>query len=243
MKPEREFIMREKRRWYTQGIRDGLPIGLGYLAVSFSFGLMAAKYLTVGEAVMMSALNLTSAGQFSGLRLIITGGGYLEMVLSQLIINLRYCLMSFTLSQKVAPGLPSAHRMAMAFGNTDEVFALAAARDAPLSPFYVYGMMSMAIPGWVLGTLLGAAAGSILPPSALSALGIALYAMFCAIVIPPASRSEPLLLLIILAMAASLLMSAAPFLARISEGMRVILLTVVLSALAAWLRPIGEERS
>lgn len=235
--------MQEKRSWYLKGVRDGLPIGLGYLAVSFSFGLMAARELTVGEAVMMSALNLTSAGQFSGLQLIMTGGGYWELALSQLIINLRYCLMSFTLSQKVSSRLPLVHRMAMAFGNTDEVFALAAAQEAPLSPLYVYGMMSMAIPGWVLGTLLGAAAGAVLPASVLSALGIALYAMFCAIVIPPAKNSRPLLLLIISAMAASLFFAAMPLLSQISDGMRVILLTVILSALAAWLRPIREERS
>ena len=234
--------MGSRSSWYQQGIRHGLPIGLGYLAVSFSFGLMAAKALTVGEAVMMSALNLTSAGQFSALQLILAGSGYWELALSQLIINLRYCLMSFTLSQKLDPRTSMAHRMLMAFGNTDEVFALSAAAEEPLSPYYVYGMMSMAIPGWVLGTLLGAAAGSVLPASVLSALGIALYAMFCAIVIPPAAQSPTLLVVVILSMAASLLFSALPLLAQISEGMRVILLTVLISAAAAYFRPIREEK-
>ena len=235
--------MSEKLGWYRKGIRDGLPIGLGYLAVSFSFGLMAAKAMTVGQAMMMSSLNLTSAGQFSALQLLLSGGGYWELALSQLIINLRYCLMSFTLSQRVDPDLSLAHRMGIAFGNTDEIFALSASAETPLRPSYVYGMMSMAVPGWTLGTLLGAAAGSVLPSAVLSALGVTLYAMFCAIVIPPAAKDRSLFLVVILSMAASLFFAAAPGLRSISGGMRVIVLTVVISALVAVFRPVREDRA
>ncbi len=236
--------MKDKRKHFFRGCRDGIPVGLGYLAVSFSFGILALKNgLQVHEAVLMSLLNLTSAGQFASLSVIAAGGSYLELALSQAIINLRYCLMSASLSQKVDRKAPVFHRYIMAFGTTDEVFALSAAAEGPLSPFYTYGLMAMAIPGWTLGTLLGAAAGSILPPRALSALGVALYAMFCAIIIPPAKKNRVLLLIIVISMAASTVFAFAPLLRDISGGTRVILLTVVIAAAAAYLAPIREERA
>ena len=229
------------RQW-AKGCRDGIPIGLGYLAVSFSFGIMALKSgLTVGQAVLISALNLTSAGQFASLAVISAAGSYLELALSQLVINLRYCLMSTSLSQKVDQTVPFIHRFFMAFGVTDEIFALSASVEGPLSPFYTYGQMSVAIPGWTLGTLLGAVAGNILPARALSALGVALYAMFCAIIIPPARKSPVLMMVILASMGASVLFSVTPVLRDISSGTRVILLTVALSALAAWLKPVGRK--
>ena len=230
------------KQFFKKGLRDGIPIGLGYLAVSFSFGIMAIKAgLTPGQAVMMSALNLTSAGQFASLSVIAASGSYLELALSQLVINLRYCLMSCSLSQKIDRTVPFFHRFFVAYGNTDEVFALSSAVEGPLSPFYVYGMILVAFGGWTLGTLLGAVAGNVLPARVLSALGVALYAMFCAIIIPPARKSKVLPWLILLSMAASLLFAAAPLLREISSGTRVILLTVGISAAAAWLAPVKEE--
>ena len=224
------------------GLQDGIPVGLGYAAVSFSFGIMAREAgLTTGQAVLMSALNLTSAGQFAALSVIASAGSYIELALSQFIINLRYCLMSCSLSQKLERDAPFYHRFFVAFGNTDEVFALSSAKQGALSPFYAYGLMGMAIPGWTLGTLLGAIAGNILPARMLSALGIALYAMFCAIIIPPAKSSRVLRLVILSAMAASLIFAVTPLLREISLGLRVILLTVAVAALAAWLAPIEEE--
>ena len=133
------------------------------------------------------------------------------------------------------------HRFFMAFGTTDEVFALSSAVQGPLPPVYTYGLMSAAIPGWTLGTLLGAAAGSVLPHRVLSALGVALYAMFCAIIIPPARKSRVLLGIVVLSMAASWAFSAAPMLREISAGTRVILLTVAIAALAARFSPVGED--
>ncbi len=234
--------MGERKKQLLQGLRDGIPIGLGYLAVSFSFGILARKAgLTTFQAVMMSALNLTSAGQFASLAIIEGAGSYLELALSQLIINLRYCLMSCSLSQKVDQKAPFFHRFLMAYGNTDEVFALSSAVKGPLSPFYSYGLIFMAMPGWSLGTLLGAAAGSILPERMLSALGVALYGMFCAIIIPPARQDRVLRAIILLSMAASLLFAVVPVLKDISSGMRVILLTVGISAAAAIFCPVKEE--
>lgn len=237
-----EIHMGERKKQLLQGLRDGIPIGLGYLAVSFSFGILARKAgLTTFQAVMMSALNLTSAGQFASLAIIEGAGSYLELALSQLIINLRYCLMSCSLSQKVDQKAPFFHRFLMAYGNTDEVFALSSAVKGPLSPFYSYGLIFMAMPGWSLGTLLGAAAGSILPERMLSALGVALYGMFCAIIIPPARQDRVLRAIILLSMAASLLFAVVPVLKDISSGMRVILLTVGISAAAAIFCPVKEE--
>lgn len=235
-------MVNERFRQWLQGCRDGIPIGLGYLAVSFSFGIMALKSgLTVGQAVMISALNLTSAGQFASLGVISAGGSYLELALSQLVINLRYCLMSASLSQKVDRKEPFFHRFIMAFGVTDEIFALSASVKGPLSPYYTYGQMSVAIPGWTLGTLLGAVAGNILPPRVLSALGVALYAMFCAIIIPPARKSRILKAVILAAMVMSVIFTYTPVLKDISSGTRVIVLTVCLAALAAWIKPVEEE--
>lgn len=234
--------MDKKGKWYKKGLKDGLPVGLGYLAVSFSFGIQALKAnLTWPQAVMMSMLNLTSAGQFAALDTITTMGTYVEMALSQLIINLRYCLMSSSLSQKIGENTPFFHRFFMAFGNTDEVFALSAAQDKPLSPYYSYGLMSMAIPGWTLGTLLGGIAGNILPDRVLSALGVALYGMFCAIIIPPAKKSRILSAVIIIAMLASTIFTFAPLLRDIPSGIRVIILTVSIAGIAAWVAPMKEE--
>lgn len=229
------------REW-ARGCKNGIPIGLGYLAVSFSFGILALRSgLTVGQSVLISALNLTSAGQFASLSVIAASGSYIELALSQLIINLRYCLMSASLSQKVDRGAPFFHRFFMAFGVTDEIFALSVSTHGPLSPYYTYGQMSVAIPGWTLGTLFGAVAGNVLPPRVLSALGVALYAMFCAIIIPPARKSKVLAVIILCAMGASVAFTFAPLLRDISSGTRVIILTVAIAALAAWLRPVKEE--
>lgn len=235
--------MNPNAKMFVKGCRDGIPIGLGYLAVSFSFGILALRAgLTVGQAVLMSALNLTSAGQFASLAVISASGSYIELALSQAIINLRYCLMSASLSQKVDRNKPFWHRFLMAFGVTDEVFALSVSVEGPLSPFYTYGQMAVAIPGWTVGTLLGAVAGNILPARVLSALGVALYAMFCAIILPPAKKNKVLVWVILIAMASSAVFAFAPYLKDISSGTRVILLTVLIAAGAAYLRPIGEEK-
>ena len=166
----------------------------------------------------------------------------MALAVSQLVINLRYSLMSATLSQKVDKRFPFFHRFLMAFGNSDEVFALSASVKGPLSPYYTYGLMSVAIPGWTVGTLLGAVAGSVLPDRVLSALGVALYGMFCAIIIPPAKKNPVLMMIIIVSMLVSALFTYAPFLEQIAPGTRIILLTILISSIAAYFRPIKEDR-
>ena len=234
--------MTARRALFFRGMKDGLPICLGYLAVSFSFGINArAAQLTVDQAVLMSLLNLTSAGQFAALTVIAEGSGYLVLALNQLVINLRYCLMSCSLSQKIDSKAPFFHRFFVAFGNTDEVFALSMAQEEAVSPFFSYGVILVAVAGWAGGTLLGAAAGSILPPKVLEALGVALYGMFIAIIVPPATESRVLQGLILCGMALSALFTFAPLLREIDSGIRIILLTVALAAGAALIRPVKEE--
>lgn len=227
---------------FKRGVKDGIPIGLGYLAVSFTFGMMAVSGgLSIWQAVLISLTNLTSAGQFAGLDIIIMGGSYWEMALTQLIINLRYCLMSFSLAQKLRRDVPWAHRYAVAFGVTDEIFGVSASQPGKVSPYYNYGAMSMAIPGWVLGTLAGAISGSLLPDFVISALSVAIYGMFLAIIIPPAKTNKAVLGVVIGAMAVSSLFAVVPILKNISSGFVIIITTVLVAGTAAILCPVKEE--
>lgn len=170
---------------FSRGVRDGIPIALGYISVSFTFGMMAVSQgLPVWFAVAVSMTNLTSAGQFAGLSLIVSGASLLEMALTQLTINLRYALMSLSLTQKLDSSVTLADRFWISFGNTDEIFAVASGQNGPVGKKYFLGLMSTPYCGWALGTLLGAAAGNILPSPVRDALGIAIYGMFLAIIVP-----------------------------------------------------------
>ncbi len=229
---------------FRRGLRDGVPIGLGYFAVSFTFGIMAVSGgLSIWQSVLISLTNLTSAGQFAGLEIIIAGGAYWEMVLTEFIINLRYCLMSFSLSQKLKPGTGIAHRLVMAFGITDEIFGVSASQQGKISPWYNYGAMCMGIPGWTLGTLIGALFGNFLPPFLISALSVAIYGMFLAVIIPPAKTNRAVLFVVIGAMALSCLFAAVPVLKNVSTGFVIIIVTVVTAAIAAVIAPVKEEEA
>lgn len=227
---------------FRKGLRDGIPIGLGYLAVSFAFGMMAAEGgIPVLEATLISAMNVTSAGQFAGLEIILTGGTVLEMMLTQLVINLRYSLMSVSLSQKLDRSVKFGHRFLIACGVTDEIFGIASTQHGKIKASYVYGAMCVAIPGWVCGTALGAAAGSVLPGFLRSALSVAIYGMFLAIIIPPAKKDRAVLFVVLLAMGISCAFTFLPVLNRVSTGFVIIITAVLVSALAAILRPIPTE--
>ena len=230
--------------WFRRGLKDGLPIALGYLAVSFSLGIAAKNAgMTAWQTTLMSLTNNTSAGEFAALSVIGAGAPYLEMAVTQLIINLRYLLMSAALSQKLDPGLPLIHRLLVGFEVTDEVFGVSIAVDGRLNPYYTYGMMCMAIPGWALGSCLGVVMGNALPARIVSALSLALYAMFLAIIVPPARKSRVLAGVILVAMAASLACSLLPVLRGISSGMRIIILTVVIAGAAAHFFPIKVDEN
>lgn len=232
-----------KKESFKKGITDGIPIALGYLAVSFTFGIMAVKGgLTIWQAVLLSLTNLTSAGQFAGLDIIIAGGSLWEMALTQLIINLRYCLMSFSLSQKLRRDEPWGHRYAVAFGVTDEIFGVSASQQGKVSAYYNYGAMCVAIPGWTIGTLLGAISGSLLPDFIMSALGVAIYGMFLAIIVPPSKTNKAVLAVVLGAMTVSALFTWIPVLSKVSSGFVIIITTILVAGLAAWLCPVTEEK-
>lgn len=230
------------RAQFKQGLHDGVPIALGYFAVSFTFGMMAVSGgLTAGQAVLISLTNLTSAGQFAGLDIILAYGSLWEMALTQLIINLRYCLMSFSLSQKLERGISLPHRFLVAFGITDEIFGVSAARQGRLSPWYNYGAMCVAIPGWTLGTLVGGISGGLLPDFLVSALSVAIYGMFLAVIVPPAKKNRPVLFVVLGSMAVSSLFAAVPPLQKVSSGFVIIITTLAAAGTAAYFCPIKEE--
>lgn len=228
---------------YTLGIRRGLPVGLGYFSVSFGFGAMAvSKGLSVAQATLISASNLTSAGQFAGLTTIVENSSLWMMILTQLIINSRYALMSLALSQKMGQQIGLLPRLLIAFFNTDEVFALAMAREHTLTVPFLYGLGLLPMAGWVSGTLFGALAGSILPLSIRTALGVMLYGMFIAIIIPPAKKERPVALAALLALILSSLFAWVPALQKAPKGTPIVICTVAAAALCAWLFPVEEEK-
>lgn len=227
---------------YRRGLLHGLPIALGYISVSFAFGIQATSLgLSPLQATLISLTNMTSAGQLAGLQLMATGAPLMEMALTQLTINLRYALMSLSLSQKLDGTMNTLHRLLLSFGNTDEVFAVASQQPGKIGRAYLYGLTNGPWLGWTLGTLLGALAGSVLPESVTNALGIAIYGMFIAIVLPPFRRQKEVRAVVIIAVALSCLMTLLPVLSFISDGFRIILCAVVASALGAWLMPQPEE--
>ena len=227
---------------FSRGFKDGVPIGLGYLSVAFTFGIMAVRGgLSIAQAALISMTNVTSAGQLAGLELMIASAPLFEMALTQLVINLRYALMSLSLSQKMDSSMTVPRRMIFAFCNTDEVFAVASGQPGAVGRAYLTGLTVAPYFGWALGTLLGAAAGSLLPELILNALGVAIYGMFIAIIIPPARKSRSVRAAVILAALLACVMRYTPCLKNISGGFAVILCAVPVSAFCAKMFPIREE--
>lgn len=234
--------MKTQPNTYRAGFRDGVPIALGYLSVSFSLGLFAASQgIPVLWVLLISMTNLTSAGQKAGIGVILNHGSLIEMALTQLTINSRYSLMSLSLSQKLEQGFTFPHRLLASFGVTDEIFAVAASKPHMLKPVYMYGLITLPYLGWTLGTLLGAAAGNILPDIVVSSLGIALYGMFIAIVVPPAKKNPKLLAVVLPALAISCIIYYLPIFDFISEGFSIIISTVIAALIGALMFPIPTE--
>lgn len=228
---------------FKRGLKDGLPICLGYFSVSMAFGLTAVKAgIPLWAAVLISFSNLTSAGQFAGINIIIANGTVLELIISTLIINIRYFLMSLSVSQKVHEEFNIPKRLIASYGMTDEVFAVSMQRTGELRFPYMVGLIILPLLGWTLGTLTGAVATDVLPAVISDAMGIALYGMFIAIIIPPARENRKVFLVILMAIAASLCFTYIPILKKVSGGWSIIIITVVISALAAWIFPIKEDR-
>ncbi len=226
---------------YKKGLKDGLPIGLGYLAVSFAFGVAASKGMHFLYATLMSSTNLTSAGQFAGTTVILAAGTVFELLLTQVLINARYFLMGMSLSQKLDGKFGLLHRFVCAFGITDEIFAVAVSQRQPLTKRYFYGLILLPWVGWTTGTLLGAVSGDLLPTIVVSALSIALYAMFIAIVIPPAMKNVKLFLVMGIAVLLSVAFYYLPGLSKVSTGIAYVVCALVASVVGAILFPIKEE--
>ena len=227
---------------YKDGVRTGIPVGLGYFSVSFGFGAMAvAQGISALNATLISATNLTSAGQFAGLTLIVAMGTLLEMIVTQLVINSRYSLMSIALAQRMGERISFVPRLFIAFFNTDEIFALAMARPKPLTVPFMLGLGTLPFFGWTGGTLMGALAGSVLPADIRAALGVMLYGMFIAIVVPPARQEKPVFITLILALILSCLFAWLPVLKQVSAGISIVICTAVAAGICAALFPIAEE--
>ncbi len=228
---------------YREGLRDGIPIALGYFAVSFSLGIAAKKAgLDAFQGFLASILNNASAGEYAGFLLIGANASYLEMALITLITNARYLLMSFALAQRISPKTGLLHRLLMGLAVTDEIFGISIAREGATSPPYHYGAMTVAMPAWAIGTSLGILAGNILPARVVSALSVALYGMFLAIIIPPARKNRVIALLVGIGFLSSGLFHYLPLLNTLSEGSRTIILTLLISALGAFLFPVKVEK-
>lgn len=226
---------------FKRGLRDGIPIFLGYLSVSFSFGIAAvSKSLPVWSVILTSLTNLTSAGQLAGVSLIAAFAGIGELALTQLIINMRYALMSLSLSQHVDKSMTTGHRLLCAFFITDENFALCRAQEKPVSNRYMYGVGLIAAFGWCLGTALGALAGGILPASVCIALNPALYAMFIAIVLPQAKKERAVAWVAGISAVLHCFVRLTPGLRNLSSGFALILCAVAAACLGAWLFPKKE---
>ena len=249
-KKENTQIMEEKfsekkgnKFWYLKGLRDGIPIAMGYFAVSFTLGItMKNTGITPLQGAIMSMTMLASAGQYAAITVIAAGSGYLEMVITTLIVNLRYLLMSCALSQKVDSKTGMGHRLAMSYCITDEIFGAASLVEEKLNPFYSYGMVTVACPGWTIGTFLGVALGTILPERLSNAMGVALYGMFLAVIIPPARKDKVIACVVVLSMAASCVFSIVPGLKEISSGFRIIILTLIIAGIAAYVKPIAQTQ-
>ncbi len=228
--------------WFLKGMRDGIPIALGYFAVSITLGIAAAKAgMTAGQATLTSLLINASAGEFIGFTLIAQNAGYFEVFIMEAVANARYLLMSCALSQKLDKSVNLPKRLLLGFNVTDEIFGICVGVKGKLNPFYAYGADAVAMPGWALGTLVGALLGAVLPLRVMSALSVALYGMFVAIFIPPARENKVVLGTVIIGVLLSFIMSCVPLFKIIPEGIRIILLTVLISLGAAIMFPVKED--
>lgn len=234
--------MNRNRNAFNNGILDGFPIALGYFAVAFSLGIVARSAgLNPFQGFLSSILNHASAGEYAEFTVIMANAPYFEMAFVILVTNIRYLLMSCALSQRFTPDTSLFHRLLVGFGITDEIFGISIGRAGSLNPWYNYGAMAIALPSWAAGTAMGIIAGNILPSSAVSALSVALYGMFLAVIVP-ASRTDKIVGgVVITSFLVSFAVSKIPALANLSDSLKISLLTVLLSGIAAVLFPVKED--
>lgn len=235
-------MKKENVYWLKKGLKDAVPIGLGYFAVAFSVGVLAkTAQMSSMEAALMSAGMVASAGEVAALQLIMTKAGAIEMIMTTLIVNLRYFLMGASLSQKVSEKTKIRHRFFMSYCITDEIFGISSAIEGELNPFYTYGAALTAVPCWTLGTVLGNVFVNLVPVLVEKSLTVAIYGMFIAIIIPASKKSKEIGLCVAFAMIVSFLTEYLPLVNKISQGTKVIIITIVIAAIAAIVKPIEDE--
>lgn len=238
---DKKETFRFSKQDFKRGLVDGIPIATGYFSVAFTFGMMAIEAgMTWWQALLISFLNLTSAGQFAGLNLMIAAGSYFEMALTQFVINIRYCLMSLALTQKLEKHFTTPWRMLCGFANTDEIFAVSATNKS-VSVSYFLGLMLLPIIGWNGGTLAGAICGNILPTIVCDALGLAIYGMFIAILMPAIKKETGALMVVVIAVVCSCLIYYLPMFDFITSGFSVIICAVIAAVAGAILWPVEDE--
>lgn len=227
---------------YTRGLKAGIPIALGYLSVSFTFGIIAISYgLSWWQALIISMTTVTSAGQFAGIGIMLHPGQYFQMLISQITINIRYSFMSISVGQKADECFTGLSRWILGFMMTDEIFAVAAQEESVSRSFFA-GLATLPYLGWSAGTLLGAILGSILPDRLMSALSLAIYGMFVAIVVPEMKKTRPVLIVVVLAMLLSCAFHYIPFLSSISSGITITIVAISAAVVGAILFPVDEEK-
>ena len=239
---DRTTAKTEHRAAFLSGARDGIPIGLGYFAVAFSLGITAkASGLDPFQAFLASLLTIASAGEYAAFTLIGAGASYLEMAAVILITNCRYILMSCAMSQRLSPSLPTSHRIGMGAFITDEIFGASISRNGYLDPWYTYGLASTSVLPWALGTMFGVIAGNVLPASVVTALSVSIFGMFIAIIVPPCRKDSVVLGTVAVSFILSWLSGRIYLLSSVSEGTRIMILTIVIASAAALLFPVKEE--
>jgi predicted branched-subunit amino acid permease len=237
-----KYAFQHHKQAFRQGLKDGVPISLGYFAVSFSLGILAKKAgLMPVQGFLASLLCNASAGEYAAFTVIAENGTYLAIALATLVANARYFLMSAAFAQRLDPEMPFFHRFLLAFDMTDEIFGVSISKEGLLDPWYTYGAVIAALPGWSVGTMLGIIAGSFLPVRVVNALSVALYGMFFAVIIPPARKSKIIAGIILVCFLLSFACTQIPYVKDLSEGTRTIILTVVIASAAALLFPSKEE--
>jgi len=234
--------VKRNRNAFINGVRDGIPIALGYFAVAFSLGIVAKKAgVNPFQGFLSSILNHASAGEYAEFTVIMANAPYFEMALVILITNMRYLLMSCALSQKFDSGTSLLHRILVGFGITDEIFGISIGKPGMLNPFYNYGAMTITLPSWAAGTAMGIVAGNILPISIVSALSVALYGMFVAIIVPAAKTDKTVGRVILISFLASFALSRIPLFKLLTDSMKISILTVIIAGLAALIHPLKGE--
>lgn len=233
-----------RRKDFKYGFKRGIPIALGYVPVSFTFGLMAVSGgIPVWMAIFISLSNLTSAGQFAGTNLIINGASLIEITLTTFVINIRYMLMSLSLTQRLEKSMSLPKRLLVGYGVTDEIFSIASMESGTLTFPYMLGLIIGPVLGWTTGTALGAIISTALPESLSNAMGIALYAMFIAIILPVTKKSKPVTIIVLMSVAVVCILKYVPIFGMISSGFRIIIATVISAGIGAKLFPIVDEQA